>query len=205
MLLFLSLLFFAISRPFQLYGSQTQARLTPTAETLFNIAANRKLFGGYVCQCLLGANVISSSTYLPVLLLVKDAHQTQQAILRHPEWNSLVQRGKVKPIVFNTQDFLDLILIHVIINTKENPQTNMAKVKILLYLGANPNAKDKKGTPALTLAVEEQKKNLVAWMLTIEGLLVHEKDAGNNTALQVATFLHYKKIEQLLSKHTSSD
>jgi ankyrin repeat protein len=82
---------------------------------------------------------------------------------------------------------------------------DVALVKSLLEKGANVNAKDGDGTPALMLAARKQNKDVVRLLLE-KGADVNAKDKEGRTALELADWAgHYDIVEILGGKRADRD
>ena len=82
---------------------------------------------------------------------------------------------------------------------------DVALVNTLLEKGANVNAKDKEGTPALMLAAWLQNRDVVRLLLE-KGADVHAKDRQDRTALELADWAgHYEIVEILGGKRADRD
>lgn len=73
----------------------------------------------------------------------------------------------------------------------------------LIQNGTNPNKRDEEGTPALIAAIQLKRADLASSLIEAEGIDILATNAHSQTALQVATALELGEIIQALEVHAA--
>ena len=85
----------------------------------------------------------------------------------------------------NNQEKLNEQLFNVIASCKDSDEAKLKKIKYLVYLGADVNAKDEDGRTALMLALKNGQLDAVKYLIK-QGANLEAKDKDGKTALMKA-------------------